>query len=467
MSPLDQVIVAAYLLATLAIGLMARERRRSRGDRRQGVSYLLAGRRLTLFGFVATMVSTWYGGILGVGEYTFKYGLSSWIVFGVPYYVAAALFALFVAARARKAASLTLPEQLHEAYGRGPGGFGAAVVLATTLPAAYVLSFGVLLELAFGLPLHWGIVLGGVFSVVYLWRGGFEAVVRTDLLQFALMFTGFVMLLGVLIADHGALPFLAANVPPAHWSWSGGRTAQAVAVWYVIALATLVEPSFYQRCFAAESPQVARRGLLLSILFWLVFDLLTTATGLYARALLADLPPDQAIEAFPRLAALALPVGLVGLFHISMLATVMSTVDSYLFIAASTVGRDLLARLPLQLDVTAATRVGLVTTGAATVGIALASESVVSLWHAFGTVATCTLLVPVVGAFVPGLRMSPRAALVSMASSFTLSLAWLLSGRIGDAYWLDLEPIYPGLGLAALVWAADRAASRLAARRGC
>ena len=62
------------------------------------VDYLVAGRRLTLPAFVATLVSTWYGGILGVGEYAWRHGLSNWLVFGVPYYLYAAVFAFLLAA---------------------------------------------------------------------------------------------------------------------------------------------------------------------------------------------------------------------------------------------------------------------------------------------------------------------------------------------------------------------------------
>jgi hypothetical protein len=69
-------------------------------SRRGPVEYLLMGRTLALPSFVATLVSTWYGGVLGVGEYSYRYGLSNWIVFGVPYYLGAALFAIFFARRA-------------------------------------------------------------------------------------------------------------------------------------------------------------------------------------------------------------------------------------------------------------------------------------------------------------------------------------------------------------------------------
>ena len=51
------------------------------------LDFILGGRTLTLPIFVLTLFSTWYGGILGVGEFGFTYGVSSWILQGVPYYI--------------------------------------------------------------------------------------------------------------------------------------------------------------------------------------------------------------------------------------------------------------------------------------------------------------------------------------------------------------------------------------------
>ena len=59
-------------------------------------------------------------------------------------------------------------------------------------------------------------------------------------------------------------------------------------VWYLIALQTMVEPSFYQRVFAARSPGVARSGVVISVAMWAVFDFFSIGCGLAARALLPD-----------------------------------------------------------------------------------------------------------------------------------------------------------------------------------
>ncbi len=469
---IDPCLMLLYFAATLAwAGHSARRPAATRAMAAEGaeaaedakVDYLLAGRRLTLPAFVASMVSSWYGGVLGVGEYSFKYGLSNWLVFGVPYYLAAAIFAVFLAGRARRARVLTLPEQIQQAYGRGPGLLASGIVFFTSIPAAYLVALAVLLQVVLGIPLLAAMAIAIGFAVLTIWRAGFRAVVRSNALQFALMFGGFLAVLPTLAAEHGFLSFLTAHTPLTHWTWNGGRPLQSVLVWYFIALSTLVEPLFYQRCFAAATPRVARLGLLASIACWIAFDFLSTFTGLYARALLTDLPVARAAEAYPLLAQRFLPAGLCGLFFISMAATVLSSLDGCLFVSASAFGRDLLgqtrrfqARIPL------ATRIGLVVSALLALGLAWLSQSVVALWHGLGSLSTTTLLLPVLGAFVPRLRMSRRGAAVYMALVLPVTLCWVVALNARGEAPLGIEPIFAGLGIGALVFLADRLLARRA-----
>ena len=104
---LDYAIILAYLAVLIIVGITRRS-----GRKESAAGFILGGRRLTLPAFVATLVSTWYGGILGVGEYSFTYGISNWLVFGLPYYLAAVLFAVFLARKARRAEVLTIPDRL-------------------------------------------------------------------------------------------------------------------------------------------------------------------------------------------------------------------------------------------------------------------------------------------------------------------------------------------------------------------
>ncbi len=291
-----------YLGALIAIGFFGFFRRTSTQE-----SLILAGRQLTLPAFVASLVSTWYGGILGVGEFSYKYGVSNWLAFGVPYYIAAAIFALFLAARARTSPDMTIPDRLHQAYGPAASAAGSTILVLVTLPVANSLMIGLLLNQLLGLPVWAGILMGVVFSVFHVATGGFRAVVWTDILQFSLMFAGFIILFFFALFKLGGLSYLQTHLPTTHFSATGGNPAGYIALWYIIALSTLVDPAFYQRCFAARTVGVARWGIWVSIMFWLCFDFMTTSCGMYARAHLPQLANPTA--AYPELAKAILPIG--------------------------------------------------------------------------------------------------------------------------------------------------------------
>ncbi|MFT5232225.1 MAG: SSS family solute:Na+ symporter [Candidatus Krumholzibacteriia bacterium] len=417
------------------------------------VDFIVAGRRLTLPAFTASLVTTWYGGILGVGEYTWQYGVSNWLVFGVPYYLYAALFAVFLARRARRSQMLTVPDMLDHHYGRPTALFGAGTIFVMTAPAAYVLMLGVLLNFATGWPIWVGVVAGTALSISYVFRGGLRAIVATDMVQFILMFVGFAVLVGVCVTRFGGWEFLRDNLPAGHLQWDGGLGWQAIAVWYVIALSTLVEPAFYQRCFAAESEETAKNGIFWAIGFWIVFDFLTTTAGLYARALLPDLA--NPVQAFPALAAHVLPSFWQGVFTVGMLATIMSTVDSYAFICSVTLGRDLIERWrtprgeKLADEATLpAIRWSLLATAIVAIALALISGSVIQLWKTLGSVGTPILFLPMALAQW-GRVPSGQRAVRSMIFSGSTALVWLILGN-GSA-WLGVEAIFPGLAVSALI----------------
>ncbi len=457
--PLDMAVLAAFAVIQTIIGIRI-ARRKDQTDT-EG-DFLLDGRRLTLPAFVASLVCTWYGGILGVGEFTYLYGISNWLVFGVPYYLWAAVFATFLARRARHSPFVSISDHLYEHYGRSAGIVGSALVFVMVVPAPYVLMLGVLGQLLFGIPLWIGVIIGALLSVIYVYIGGFRSVIRTDVFQFILMFGGFLILVPMCIASFGGWGFLRTSLPDAHLTWDGGNPLQFILVWYIIASATLIDPAFYQRCYAARTPHTAQRGIWYAIGFWLVFDFLTTTAGLYARAALPDL--TEPVAAFPQLAAAVLPPGILGLFLVGVLAGIISTVDSYSFLAGIAVGRDIIWRnLPNRDDsrVLPWTRVGLWFSAALAAVLAISSGSVVGLWHDLGSVAAPALVVPVLSTFSRRWTLPNTWATLVMLFGGSTSLVWLLAGRlIADDYPLGLEPIIPGLALALGMYLIGRRQSR-------
>ena len=85
-SNLDIAILIGFFLVIIFIGFLPRRKNLKDAD-----GYLLSGRKVGLFLFILTNVATWYGGILGVGEFTYRYGILSWFTQGLPYYIFALL----------------------------------------------------------------------------------------------------------------------------------------------------------------------------------------------------------------------------------------------------------------------------------------------------------------------------------------------------------------------------------------
>jgi solute:Na+ symporter, SSS family len=454
MHPVDLALIALYAAFLVYVGV-----RLFGTARRDTAEYLLMGRTLALPSFVATLVTTWYGGVLGVGEYSYRYGISNWLVFGAPYYLGALIFALFLARRARRSQLYSVPDQLARAYGRPAGLLGAGILQVMSSPAPYVLMLGVLIQMLFGWPLWVAVIVGSVFATAYSLRGGMRSVVNADNVQFVLMFAGFAVALPLLASRYGGWSFLKAHLPPEHFVWHGGNAPQYVFVWYFIALQTLVEPTFYQRAYAAADEKTAQRGVLISIGFWALFDFLTTFTGMYARALMPHLANPT--ESYPALAMNFLPPVLRGLFYLGLLATVMSTVDGYTFIGGVNFGRDLVWRWRREADearVNFYVQVGFAVTALVAVALALFFRSAVDLWHDVGSVGVPALLVPLASSYAARGRMRPAAAVGSMVLGGGTALAWLLAARAPGAqghYPLGLEPIYAGLAVSAAIYLAD------------
>ncbi|MBN4076450.1 sodium:solute symporter family protein [Gemmatimonas aurantiaca] len=457
MQTVDWLIVIAYFVALIVVGW------RNRGAF-SGVATqtLLGGRALTLPAFVATMVTTWYGGILGVGEYSYQYGISNWLVFGLPYYLGALSFALFLAKPARRLKILSVPERIRTRFGDKSALAAALLVFITSAPTAYILILGVMAHYFLGVDVITGALVAALLSLVYVFFGGFKAVVQTDKLQFLLMFGGFAALFSLLVAEHGFLDFLSANLPETHLTWHGGATFAYIASWYVIAQGALVEPTFYQRCFAAKTESVAKRGIIISIGFWALFDFMTTFCGMYARALLPDLA-DPAL-AFPALAMHTLPPVLLGLFVTALLAVVMSTIDSYSFIAAVTFSYDI--ALPLMKRKVGGLRVytliGLILSTAIALMFSLLFESIIEVWREFGSVIISALLFPLLWAFLSDERrakLSDSAGLIWIVLPALTSVGWIAYRHLNEArtypfseYPFLAEPVFPGLYLSLLLF---------------
>ncbi|MBN1302009.1 MAG: sodium:solute symporter family protein [Melioribacteraceae bacterium] len=447
-STVDVIIILIFFLSLLIIGFIPNYNRKDSKD-----AFLLSGRNVGIVLFVLTNVATWYGGILGVGEFTYKYGLLSWFTQGLPYYIFALFFAFLLAPKIRESSLYTIPDKLELTYGKGVGLATSVLIYLLVSPAAYILMLGNMISLILGISFTSSLFIGFIVSVIYLFKGGYKSDLYTDAFQFFIMFGGFIILFVFLLTDLGGVDFLQKNLPESHLSFTGNASVTYIIVWFLVALWTFTDPGFHQRCYAARTPKVAKYGILISIIFWMLFDFLTTATGLYSRAVLPE--SSNAVMAFPLLAESVLPPGLKGVFYAALFATIISTLNSYFFLSATTFSKDLISK-NFNVDsskLVKYTRVGLAFTGIIGITLALYLQSVIEIWYTIGSICIPGLILLIISAYYEKFRISSKAALIEVIFSVVVSVLWMIirTELTRGSLLFEIEPMILGLVTALII----------------
>jgi SSS family solute:Na+ symporter len=406
------------------------------------VEYVAAGRALTLPQFVATLVVTWYGGILGIAESASYFGVGTWLLLGVPYYLFGTLYALRLAGRVRQEDAVSIPERFLACFGPLSSKVAAALVVLLGVPAAHVLMLGVLVTSATPLPLSAGVAIAAAASSLAFVRGGLLADVRASLLAFPVTYAGFVTIVAVCVARHPPAPTLGPLLAGALGRLDGGQGPLTVLTFFLLGAWTLVDPGFHQRVAAAASPGLARRGVLAAVGCWALFDLLSITAGLYSVALVQPTPANPLLL-FPALADAVLPPGAKGLFLAATAATVLNASVGYALVSGSSIGRDLMG------GGTKKARWGVVAACAVAAVLALAVQSVVQLWYSWAGCVVGALLTPFLVAYSRGRRRLPDAAVaVSAACGFVAGAGAMAYGMATDNLTLTFE--LPGVGTTSL-----------------
>jgi SSS family solute:Na+ symporter len=441
-SNLDIVIIISFFAALMLIGFFARTKAKTDSS-----DFLLSGRRVGLFLFVMTNVSTWYGGILGVGEFTYNSGLLSWVTQGLPYYLFALLFAFFFAEKIQGSSLFTIPDKLEISYGKKVGLISSIFILILVTPAPYILMTGNLIQLIFNFDLLTSLIIATIFSSLYLLRGGYKADLFTDVFQFFVMFLGFIMIVVLSIIQFDGISFLESKLPENHLKLFGGASPYFIIVWFLIAAWTFADPGFHQRCNAAKDGKTAKYGILISIFFWILFDFLTTTTGLFSRAALPNI--DNPVQAFPLYAELILSSGTKGIFYAALFATIISTTNSFLFISATTFGRDLVFKLSKTKNeelIVRYTKYGIIISSILSIILAYSVKSVINIWYLVGSVFIPGLIILIISSYYDKFRISNRLATLEIITASLVSFLWIIIRKMWDSeITLNIEPMIVGL----------------------
>ena len=431
------IFLVVFLFTLLAIFWGNHLKRKNLSEKQTTLELLLMGRQLTLPLFTATLVATWYGGIFGVTQLAFESGVYNFLTQGIFWYITYLIFAFFMVKKIKTYNGLTLPEMIGEMFGKRSRTLSAYFNFFNVLPIAYALSLGLFLSALFGGSLELNIALGVILVMAYSCLGGLRAVVFSDLVQFVVMCLSVFLILVFSYSKYGGLSFLKSHLPSEHFSLLGGHSLLSTLVWGLIALSTLVDPNFYTRVLAAKSEKTAKRGILISTVVWFCFDICTTGGALYARATMPEAASETAYLIY---AIELLPHGLRGFVLAGILATILSTLDSYLFLAGSTITYDLLSQKVKHSK--KLHYLGICFAGVLAIVLSFAfNGNIKNIWKLLGSYSAACLLLPVTLGHIFPKKISDHQFVFSCLMGVVGTSFWEL---FSDHFQIQLDSLYIG-----------------------
>ena len=413
---IDYIIISLYLVGMVGVGLWFAKKHSDFED------FFLAGRSLTTPLLITTLISTYYGidVLFGDSQLGFTNGVVAWFAYARPTYAFFLIAAFLLAHRLREEDFKSLPDILDKYYGKKTRYVGAVTSFISSLPALSLYGFVMLGEVILDWePIMGMLVLGGI-ALIYTITGGFWAVALTDSIQFVLMCVILAMAFPFAMNLIGGFDKMIEVLEPSYFDTMGDMSIWLIIIYASTGLSILVEPTFYQRIFAAKSYKNVRNALVIGIFIWGSYDWIITILAMAAKVaviqgtLPVDVAPDAALLT---IMVAALPAGALGLFLAGVLATEMSTLDSYCLVAGGNVAYDIYkpAFKPSATDqeLIKTTRQGILLSWVLGFAMAISFDQMLGLWVFMASILISSVLAPILlGMYVPKFR-KPLAGFLS------------------------------------------------------
>lgn len=363
LSPIDWLIIVAYLAGCLVAGLAMRRYVRGVED------FTVAGREMNVNLGIASLAATEMGlvTIMYTAQLGFEKGLAGAMI-GV--LMALAFWIIgktgFIIHPLREAGVMTIPELFEKRFNTKVRWLaGLFVVLGGLLNMGIFLRLGgEFLVWATGMPPSWlEWVMTGLLGVVLLYTalGGMLSVLVTDYLQFLVMGIGLVITSILVLYSVGGLDLISGL----QLAWEGKGSMELKShpfnpfhesslgwgyiVWmlmFQIAVSTTWQ-TVISRVLSAKNSDIAKQMYRRTAFYFVGRFLLPGLWGAAAFVYLSNhggLPEDvSSLTAMPHYLSIILPVGLIGIVIAAMLAAEMSTDSSYLLTWATVIYNDLIS----------------------------------------------------------------------------------------------------------------------------
>lgn len=342
-SPVDLVVVVAYLLGVTLVGCLMARRTKTASE------FIAAGGSLPGWVVGLSIVGTFVSSISFVANPGHTYS-GNWLPFvfslSLPY--AALIATVYFVPFFRNCGSHSAYEHLEQRFGAWSRAYAASFNVLYHLGRVGTILWGVSLAVSalIDVPISVLIVGLGILVIFYTLLGGIEAVIWTDVVQSVILIGGMLLCLAVLVdrVPDGAAGIIDGARTPEENKLSLGSlspTLSAETFWTMLLFGFFInlqnfaaDQTYVQRYFTAKSEADARRSVWMGAIAYIPISavLFFIGTGLFVfyqggAGLPEDLAGDRVL---PHFIMSELPVGVAGLLIAAIMAAAMSTVDSSL-----------------------------------------------------------------------------------------------------------------------------------------
>ena len=250
--------------------------------------------------------------------------------------------------------SVTIPDYLESRF-RDDGHWlrliaaGALIVFVPIYAGSQVFATGKAFNAFLDINHYLGATIGFLVVLLYITKGGFIAVVWSDVFQGLLMVCGLVLLPLVGLLELGGITNLLASLDnnfSAHLTLTAGQGWTTLAVmqtlgFLAIGIGFLGSPQVFVRFISIRNEEQIKKGAVVALCWTFLADTGAVLLGITGRALFTDadlgFDSDNILPVMSQ--ALLLPF-FAGVYIAMVLAAIMSTIDSLLVLASSSAVRD-------------------------------------------------------------------------------------------------------------------------------
>lgn len=315
--------------------------------------YYIGNRSMGGFVLAMTIIATYIGAssFIGGPGVAYKLGLG-WVLLAC-IQIPTAFFTLGILGKkmsiiSRKINAVTIFDLLKKRYNNDAVTVLSSIMLLIFFIGAVVAQFvggARLFEAVTGLSYVYGLIIFSIVVIIYTTIGGFRAVTLTDAIQAVVMFVAtFILFIIILKKGNGMenIMMTIKNVnPDLLRPDSGGNIAKPfiMSFWVLVGIGILGLPATTVRCMAFKDSKAMHNAMIIGTSLVGVLVLGMHLVGVMGKAIEPSL--DVADKIIPILALKNLHPILAGVFIGGPLAAIMSTVDSLLIMASSTIIKDL------------------------------------------------------------------------------------------------------------------------------